>query len=84
MGKTLLQQVMEANVDTLQAKLDAYNKHKHECELLGREFALAKGNSKALPAQYTRKQDTADDTRKRANTHHAGRYVLYIAHIMIF
>eukprot|EP00591_Stephanopyxis_turris_P007759 CAMPEP_0195520804 /NCGR_PEP_ID=MMETSP0794_2-20130614/17550_1 /TAXON_ID=515487 /ORGANISM="Stephanopyxis turris, Strain CCMP 815" /LENGTH=524 /DNA_ID=CAMNT_0040650227 /DNA_START=66 /DNA_END=1637 /DNA_ORIENTATION=+ len=73
-GHTLLQQVMEANVETLQTKLDAYNKHKKQCELLGREFAFKKGNSKALPAQYIRKVDAADDARKRANVHHAGSH----------
>ena len=34
MGKTLLQQVLEANVDTLQQKLEAYNKHKQDCQLM--------------------------------------------------
>ena len=74
MGRTLLQEVMDAKIETLQAKLDAYNRHKKDCELLGREFARTKGNSKALSAQYVRKQDTADNARTRANVHHAGSH----------
>jgi hypothetical protein len=77
-GKTLLQQLMEANKDTLEAKLEAYNKHKTECQLLNRGFAMAKGNSKALAGQYVYRPGAADDTRKRANVHHAGRYVMMI------
>jgi hypothetical protein len=72
-GKTLLQQVMEANMETLQEKLEAYHRHKAECQLLGREFQFAKGNSKALPAQYSFRIDPSDNTRQRANVHHAGR-----------
>jgi hypothetical protein len=56
------------------AKLAAYNKHKKECQLLNKEFANAKGNSKALPAQYSYRQDAADDTKHRANVHHAGSH----------
>ena len=74
MGKTLLQQVLEANVDTLQQKLEAYNKHKQDCQLMSRQFALSKGNSKALPSQYVFKQDIADNSRRRANVHHAGSH----------
>jgi hypothetical protein len=74
MGQTLLQQLMEANIDTLQAKLDAYRQHKVQCQLLTREFVRAKGNSKALPAQYVRKQDAADNAAKRAIVHHAGSH----------
>mmetsp|Transcript_26545 Transcript_26545/g.30327 ORF Transcript_26545/g.30327 Transcript_26545/m.30327 type:complete len:604 (-) Transcript_26545:19-1830(-) len=73
-GTTLLQQVLEANVDQLQQKLDAYNKHKAECALLGRQFALSKGNSKAIPSQYIFQKDAADNTRQRANVHHAGSH----------
>eukprot|EP00978_Attheya_sp_CCMP212_P039072 scaffold199919_cov55-Attheya_sp.AAC.1 len=73
-GKTLLQQVMEANMDTLQQKLEAYHRHKAECQLLGREFQFAKGNSKALPSQYTFRIDPSDNTRQRANVHHAGSH----------
>ena len=74
-GKTLLQQLMEANKNDLEAKLEAYNRHKQECQLINRGFAFAKGNSKALAAQYVRKQDAADNARRRANVHHTGRYV---------
>jgi hypothetical protein len=74
MGKTLLQQVLESNVDELQHKLDIYNKHKAECALLGRQFALSKGNSKAIPSQYIFKKDAADNSRQRANVHHAGSH----------
>ena len=74
MGKTLLQQVLEASVDELQHKLDVYNKHKAECALLGRQFALSKGNSKAIPSQYIFKKDAADNRRQRANVHHAGSH----------
>ena len=73
-GKTLLQQLMEANTDTLEARLEAYNRHKRECNLLTTEFAIAKGNSKALPSQYVRKVDAADNARTRANVHHAGSH----------
>ena len=73
-GKTLLQQVMEAKTDTLEARLEAYNRHKRECNLLTTEFAIAKGNSKALPSQYVRKVDAADNARTRANVHHAGSH----------
>jgi len=74
MGKTLLQQVLEASVDELQNKLDVYNKHKAECALLGRQFALSKGNSKAIPSQYIFRKDAADNRRQRANVHHAGSH----------
>mmetsp|Transcript_15576 Transcript_15576/g.18988 ORF Transcript_15576/g.18988 Transcript_15576/m.18988 type:complete len:537 (-) Transcript_15576:175-1785(-) len=74
MGKTLLQELMESSIETIQAKLEAYNKHKAECQLLGREFAFAKGNSKALPSQYTFKIDPADNSRRRENVHHAGSH----------
>ena len=73
MGKTLLQQVMEASFETLEARLAAYNKHKAEYQLLGREFRFAGGNSKALASQYTYRIDPADNSRRRENTHHAGR-----------
>lgn len=70
----MLQQVMEAKTDTLEARLEAYNRHKRECNLLTTEFAIAKGNSKALPSQYVRKVDAADNARTRANVHHAGSH----------
>jgi hypothetical protein len=73
-GKTLLQQVLEAKVDTLQQKLDAYNRHKQHCQLMSKQFALGKGNSKALPSQYVFKEDAADNSRRRANIHHAGSH----------
>ena len=73
MGKTLLQQVMEANIETLEAKLEAYKRHKTEHQLLGREFKFAKGNSKALASQYIYRIDPADNARRRANVHHTGR-----------
>jgi len=73
-GKTLLQQLMEANIETLDAKLAAYNKHKAEYQLLGRDFKFAKGNSKALPSQYTFRIDPADNSRRRENTHHTGSH----------
>ena len=72
-GKTLLQQVMEADIETLEAKLETYNKHKAEYQLLGREFKFAGGNSKALPSQYTFRIDPADNSRRRENIHHTGR-----------
>ena len=74
LGKTLLQEVLEANVDDLDRKLAAYNRHKKECAVLGRHFALTKGNSKALPAQYVFKKDVSDNARQRANVHHAGSH----------
>ena len=73
-GRTLLQEVLDANIETLQAKLEAYNRHKKDCQLLGREFARMRGNSKALSAQFVFKQDAADNTRSRANVHHAGSH----------
>jgi hypothetical protein len=85
MGKTLLQQVLEANVNTLQQKLDVYNKHKQHCQLMSKQFALAKGNSKALPSQYIFKQNAADNSRQRANVHHAGsHYHMQAARTMQF
>eukprot|EP00537_Pseudo-nitzschia_pungens_P017231 CAMPEP_0172410096 /NCGR_PEP_ID=MMETSP1061-20121228/76703_1 /TAXON_ID=37318 /ORGANISM="Pseudo-nitzschia pungens, Strain cf. pungens" /LENGTH=630 /DNA_ID=CAMNT_0013146265 /DNA_START=86 /DNA_END=1978 /DNA_ORIENTATION=- len=85
MGKTLLQQVLESNTDTLQQRLEAYRRHKKDCELVAREFALARGNSKALPAQYVHKQDAADNARFRANVHHAGsHYHMQMARSMQF
>lgn len=75
-GKTLLQQVMQANIDTLEARLAAYNRHKEQCQLLGREFRFARGNSKALPSQYTYRIDPSDNRRQRENVHHTGRYVI--------
>jgi len=74
MGRTLLQEVLQANIDTLQQKLDIYNKHKKDCALMCQQFRLAKGNSKALPAQYTFKPNAADNARRRANVHHAGSH----------
>jgi hypothetical protein len=41
---------------------------------MSRQFALSKGNSKALPSQYVFKQDIADNSRRRANVHHAGSH----------
>lgn len=85
MGKTLLQEVLQANIDTLQQKLDAYKKHKDHCQLMAKEFAFRKGNSKALPAQYVRKKDAADNARRRANVHHAGsHYHMQMARSMQF
>jgi hypothetical protein len=75
MGKTLLQQVMEASIETLEEKLAAYKRHKAEYQLLGREFRFAKGNSKELASQYTFRIDPADNQRRRENTHHTGRLV---------
>uniref|UniRef100_A0A7S1FMF2 C2H2-type domain-containing protein n=1 Tax=Corethron hystrix TaxID=216773 RepID=A0A7S1FMF2_9STRA len=74
MGKTLLQQVMEASIETLEEKLAAYKRHKAEYQLLGREFRFAKGNSKALPSQYTFRIDPADNQRRRENIHHTGSH----------
>ena len=74
-GKTLLQQVMEASVETLEEKLAAYNRHKAEYQLLKKDFQFAKGNSKALAAQYTFRIDPADNQRRRENIHHTGRCV---------
>eukprot|EP00592_Proboscia_alata_P017082 CAMPEP_0194399250 /NCGR_PEP_ID=MMETSP0174-20130528/126553_1 /TAXON_ID=216777 /ORGANISM="Proboscia alata, Strain PI-D3" /LENGTH=528 /DNA_ID=CAMNT_0039195633 /DNA_START=126 /DNA_END=1712 /DNA_ORIENTATION=- len=73
-GKTLLQQVMEANIETLEAKLAAYNRHKAEYQLLGRDFKFSKGNSKALPSQYTFRIDPANNSRRRENIHHTGSH----------
>uniref|UniRef100_A0A7S3Q0E7 C2H2-type domain-containing protein n=1 Tax=Chaetoceros debilis TaxID=122233 RepID=A0A7S3Q0E7_9STRA len=73
-GKTLLQQVMEANIETLEERLAEYRKHKAECQLLGREFRFAKGNSKALASQYTYRIDPSDNARRRENTHHTGSH----------
>ncbi len=85
MGKTLLREVLEANIDTLQQKLDAYNKHKEHCQLMAKEYTLAKGNSKAIPSQYVFKQDVADNARRRANVHHAGsHYHMQAARTMQF
>ena len=78
-GKTLLQAVMESKKDTLQLKLEAYNNHKKECQLLNKEFNIAKGNSKALPGQYSFKQFSADDSRKRQNVHHTGSHYVMAA-----
>eukprot|EP01083_Nonionella_stella_P174428 604628_1 len=66
---------MEANIETLEERLAEYRKHKAECQLLGREFRFAKGNSKALASQYTYRIDPSDNARRRENTHHTGRYV---------
>lgn len=74
MGKTLLQQVMAASIETLEDKLAAYNRHKAEYQLLGREFRFAKGNSKALPSQYNFRIDPSDNQRRRENVHHTGSH----------
>lgn len=74
MGKTLLQQVMAANIETLESKMEAYKKHKEEHRLLGREFRFARGNSKALASQYTFRIDPSDNQRQRANVHHTGSH----------
>jgi hypothetical protein len=74
LGRTLLQQVMAARMDNLQARLDAYIAYKNERRLLVREFGFANGNSKALASQYTYRLDPADNPRRRANVHHAGSH----------
>jgi hypothetical protein len=51
LGKTLLQQVMEASRATLAGKLEAYRRHGEEHRLLARGFAVARGNSKAIASQ---------------------------------
>jgi len=85
MGKTLLQEVLEANIDTLQQKLDAYRRHKEHCQLMSKQFNLAKGKSKAIASQYVFKQDAADNARSRANVHHAGsHYHMQAARTMQF
>ena len=85
MGKTLLQEVMEANLDTMAQKLAAYNRHKENCHLICQQHALAKGNSKAIPSQYVFRQDAADNSRRRANVHHAGsHYHMQAARTMQF
>jgi len=73
-GKTLLQEVMAANVEDMQAKLALYKEHKREHQLLGREFKFAKGNSKALASQYSYRIDPSDNARTRANVHHTGSH----------
>jgi len=73
-GKTLLQEVMAANVEDMQAKLALYKEHKREHQLLGREFKFAKGNSKALASQYSYRIDPSDNARARANVHHTGSH----------
>ena len=73
-GKTLLQEVMAANVEGMQAKLALYKEHKREHQLLGREFKFAKGNSKALASQYSYRIDPSDNARTRANVHHTGSH----------
>lgn len=84
-GKTLLQQVMAANVETLESRMEAYNRHKEEHRLLGREFRFARGNSKALASQYTFRIDPADNERRRANVHHTGsHYHMQAARTMQF
>ena len=73
-GKTLLQEVMDATVENMQAKLALYKQHKAEHQLLGREFRFAKGNSKALASQYSYRIDPSDNARQRANVHHTGSH----------
>lgn len=74
LGRTLLQQVMAARMDNLQARLNAYNTYKKEQQLMVKEFTFANGNSKALASQYTYRLDPADNPRRRANVHHAGSH----------
>ncbi|GMI55601.1 hypothetical protein TeGR_g11789, partial [Tetraparma gracilis] len=83
LGKTLLQQVMEASRATLAGKLEAYRRHGEEHRLLARGFAVARGNSKAIASQYTYRIDPADNARRRANVHHTGsHYVMQQASSM--
>lgn len=74
LGRSLLQQVMAARMDNLQARLNAYNTYKKEQQLMVKEFTFANGNSKALASQYTYRLDPADNLRRRANVHHAGSH----------
>lgn len=74
LGRTLLQQVMAARMDNLQARLNAYNTYKKEQQLMVKEFTFANGNCKALASQYTYRLDPADNPRIRANVHHAGSH----------
>ena len=74
LGRTMLQQVMAARMDNLQARLNAYNTYKKEQQLMVKEFSFANGNSKALASQYTYRLDPADNPRRRANVHHAGSH----------
>jgi hypothetical protein len=73
-GKTLLQELMNASVENMQTKLALYKQHKTEHQLLGREFRFAKGNSKALASQYSFRIDPSDNSRQRANVHHTGSH----------
>ena len=73
-GKTLMQKVLEAEVSELSTRLEQLRAHEREQRLMNKEMKRAKGNAKALAGQYVRKQDVADDTRKRANVHHAGSH----------
>ena len=73
-GKTLLQQVMEADVKDMADALAKYKNHVEECRLRNLSVHAMLGTSKALPAQYAHKVDAADDARKRENRHHAGSH----------
>ena len=74
MGKTLMQQVLEAGVNEIESRLAELRAHEREHRLLNKEMNKAKGNSKAMAGQYVRKQDVADNSRKRENIHHAGSH----------
>jgi len=73
-GKTLMQQILEAGMNEIESRLSELRAHERERRLMAKEMSKAKGTSKALPGQYVRKQEVADDTRKRANIHHAGSH----------
>ncbi|KAJ1618018.1 hypothetical protein T492DRAFT_1095686 [Pavlovales sp. CCMP2436] len=74
MGKTLMQQVLEARTDEIEAKMAALRLQREQWKMQNRDFQQAKGNSKANAAQFSYKEDAADNARARANVHHQGSH----------
>ncbi|KAG8464964.1 hypothetical protein KFE25_012327 [Diacronema lutheri] len=74
LGKTLMQQVLEANTEVLEKRLAKLKEHKETNKVANKAMDFNKNTSKANPSTYVFKPSAADNPRARANVHHAGSH----------
>lgn len=74
LGKTLMQQVLEANTEVLEKRLARLKEHKEAQKVANKAADFHGGTSKANSSTYVYKPDAADNPRARANVHHAGSH----------
>lgn len=74
LGKTLMQQVLEANTEVLEKRLAKLKEHKETQKIVNKAMDFDKGTSKANPSNYVFKPNAADNPRARANVHHASSH----------